>query len=388
MHIPFHKPILPNPKQIGKFLSESLDTGWLTTGPKVKQFEEKLQAYLNSNYVVCTNSCTAALHLVLAAKNITRDDHFMVPTFTFVASVEVGEYFNSKPILIDSELNGFNMDLNRVEDELKRNNKVKVIIPVHYGGQAVDIKELRYICDQYGVFILEDAAHALESVSSYGKVGNTSDAACFSFYANKNITTGGEGGAVSTNNNKLAEKIRRLSLHGINKSTWSREQVRKNKFYDVVELGYKYNMNDISGSIGLHQFEYISTWHLRRIKIAKMYLNKLSNIEGFIMPLNENIDKHAWHLFVIRMLLDKWQVNRNEIMDLLRQQGVETSVHYIPIHMQSYFKNKYNYTDQQFPNSHQLSQSVISLPIYPDLNDKQVHYIIDVLIQLWTQFSK
>ena len=243
MNIPFHRPIIP--KQIEKLYPMSVKDGWITTGPQVKAFESSLSDVLESKYVVAVNSCTAALHLALLANQYKKGDKFIAPTYTFVSTVEVGEYLGMKPILVDCDAN-YNIDLNQVEDLLKKENDIKAIIPVHFAGKTIDMLEIKKLSEQFGLFILEDAAHALESKSNYGKVGNTDDAAAFSFYANKNITTAGEGGAIATNNKKYADKVRQLSLHGMSKDGWKRFEAGGKWKYDIAALGYKYNMTDIS----------------------------------------------------------------------------------------------------------------------------------------------
>ena len=276
MDIPFHKPILP--KDVNTILHDSINSGWLTTGPKVKEFEDELSLYLESKHVIAVNSCTAALHLALAAKQLSAHDRFIAPTYTFVASVEVGEYFGSKPVLVDCDRATFNLDLNQVEDALRndKNRSIKVIIPVHFAGQSVDMLSLQEIAQRYGVFLLEDAAHALETKSDVGKIGNSADAVAFSFYANKNITTGGEGGALATNNDEIAEAVRKLSLHGISKDGWKRFAKGGNWRYDVSLLGYKYNMTDIAASFGREQLSHIQVWHARRLAIVSEYTKHLS----------------------------------------------------------------------------------------------------------------
>ena len=277
MKIPFHKPIFP--ANINSILRNSVDSGWVTTGPKVKEFETKLCDYLQVDNVIAVNSGTAALHLALAARGVGQGDKFIAPTYTFVASVEVGEYLGAEPVLVDSDPRTFNIDLNQVEDVLNKDKNIKVIIPVHFGGQAVDMKVVNQLKDEYGLFVVEDAAHALESVSTIGKVGNTSDAAAFSFYANKNITTGGEGGALATNDDKLAEKVRILSLHGMSKDGWKRYDTGGKWAYNVSELGYKYNMTDIAASFGLDQLNHVDDWYKRRFDIIQRYNEGMDNIE-------------------------------------------------------------------------------------------------------------
>jgi len=388
MKVPFHKPIFPD--DLNPILKDSTDSGWVTTGPKVKEFENKLGQYLQAKHVIAVNSGTAALHLALAAKGIGQGDKFIVPTYTFVASVEVGEYLGAEPVLVDSEPDTFNMDLDKVEEILTqdRNHKIKAIIPVHFGGQTVDMVRLNKMAEKYNLFVLEDAAHAVETVSIASKVGDTTHAAAFSFYANKNITTGGEGGALATNDSALADKVRKLSLHGMSIDGWKRFETGGKWAYDVSELGYKYNMTDIAASFGLEQMTHISDWHKRRIVIVKLYEEGMNDIDGIILPNHSNGSVHSWHLYVTRINPEKWKITRNELIDKINEKGVGTSVHYIPVHMHSYYIRKYGYKPNDFPVAKELSETVITLPLYPKMTDKQTNYVVSVLNDLWIKHGR
>jgi dTDP-4-amino-4,6-dideoxygalactose transaminase len=387
MKIPFHRPILP--KNINELLQKSTQTGWLTTGPQVSIFEDKLKQLVKAKYVVAVNSCTAALHLGLIAASLKKGDQFIVPTHTFVASAEVGEYINAIPVFVDSNLESYNMDLNQVEDALikDKSNKIKVIIPVHFAGNANDMEHIYQLSHKYGIFILEDAAHALETKSNKGKVGDTEHAAAFSFYANKNITTGGEGGAITTNNERLAKTIKSLSLHGMSRDGWKRFKIGNKWEYDVSRLGYKYNMTDISASFGIDQLKFVSEWHRKRIKTAEKYNQELINVDGIITPFFNSKTVHAWHLYVIRIIPEKWEINRNDIISKLSKLGIGTTVHYKSLHLLSYYKNKYSLMPDDFPNAKTLSETSISLPIYPDLSTDEVNYIVNSIFELWERYK-
>ncbi len=320
MKIPFHRPIFPD--DLNPIVKESTDSGWVTTGPKVNDFERYLGEYLNAEHVIAVNSGTAALHLALAAKGLNSGDKFIAPTYTFVASIEVGEYLNAEPLLVDCKTDTFNMDLNQVETILRKEKNVKAIIPVHFGGQAVEMNRLNILAKKYNTFVLEDAAHALETVSELGKIGRTNDAVAFSFYANKNITTGGEGGALATNDSELAERVRRLSLHGMSKDGWKRFQTGGKWAYDVSDLGYKYNMTDIAASFGIEQLSHINNWHKRRIEIVKQYNEGMSQIDGLTLPQHITGDVHAWHLYVIRVIPNMWEINRNDLINIINEKRI------------------------------------------------------------------
>ena len=385
MKIPFHKPILP--KNLDDLFPETIRSGWLTTGPMVKKFETQLCDYLQVEHVIALNSGTAALHLALVAKGLQPGDKFIAPTNTFAATVEVGEYLGMVPILVDSAANSFNIDLEHVEIILKKEKNITAMIPVHFAGQAVDMVRLKTLAEKFGVFVLEDAAHALEGVSNIGKIGNTDDAAAFSFYANKNITTGGEGGAMSTNDTSLAKKVRKLSLHGMSKDGWHRYKAGGSWSYDVSELGYKYNMTDVAACFGLEQLQHVQSWHRRRMEIVQLYKEELREISGFVLPGQDNQLTHAWQLFIIQIKPAEWQIGRNTLIEKLNKMGIGTAVHYIPVHMQSYYAVKYGWKPLDFPIAKQLSETVISLPLYPALQDREVNYIIDHIKELWALYS-
>ena len=384
MNIPFHKPILP--KTLELINTKSIKNGWLTTGSQVKKFEGELSNYLNAKYVVAVNSCTAALHLALAAKGFNKGDKFIVPTYTFVASVEVGEYLGMEPVFVDCDDN-FNIDIDHIDEIVRKNDKIKAIIPVHFAGRPVDMVNIFEISENKGIFVLEDAAHALESESNIGKVGDTNHACAFSFYANKNITTAGEGGAVATNNKKLAEKIRKLSLHGMSKDGWNRFKTGAKWEYDVSELGYKYNMTDIASAFGKWQMAYVNEWHKKREKIVGLYQKNFEKINGIICPKPTKLkERHGYHLYVIRVVPEKWKIGRNKIIEKLNESGIGTSVHYKPVHMQSYYQKKYGHDITDFPNAKNIFDNVITLPLYPSLSNKELNYICETLKQIWNYY--
>jgi len=384
MHIPFHKPNIPN--DLNKVFRNSVKSGWLTTGSVVEEFENRLMQFLDAEYVIGVNSCTAALHLALAARGFEKYQKFIAPTLTFVSTIECGEYLGMEPVLIDSEKDGYLIDLNQIEDIVKRDNSVKAIIPVHYAGEPVNMKFLWDLAEKYGLFILEDAAHALEADFQEEKIGNTNHAAAFSFYANKNLTTGGEGGALATNNSDLADKVRKLSLHGITKDGWNRFKTKGKWEYDIVELGYKYNLTDFSASFGLWQFAQIDQWQSRRLEIFNHYLEGLSNIKGIVLP--QNTKGHSLHLFVIQLVKNRWSISRDKFIEEMNRKGIGLAVHYKPIHQLTYYENKYDFNYNKFPRANELFESIISLPIYPSLKKSSVNYIIKCIIDLSNTFSK
>jgi len=384
INIPFHKPNLPN--NFDEIFSESIRSGWLTTGSQVMEFEKKLAQYLDVEHVIGVNSCTAALHLALAAKGFGLGQKFIVPTLTFVSTIECGEYLGMEPVLVDSDPEGFLIDLNRIEDIVSHDNTVKAIIPVHYGGEAVDIKHLMELAEKYDLFILQDAAHALETNYDGIKIGNTDHAAAFSFYANKNLTTGGEGGALSTNDSALADRIKKLSLHGITKDGWDRYKTKGNWEYDIVELGYKYNLTDFAASFGLWQIDHIDEWQKRRGEIVQQYTDGLNAVDGILLP--KKCKGHSKHLFVIQLDLERWSISRDDFFMKMNSRGIGLAVHYKPLHQLSYYKSKYDFNYDRFPRANLLFQSIVSLPIYPRLSNESINHIIDNIVDLYNSHSK
>ncbi len=382
--IPFHLPNIP--ENIEEIFSESVRSGWLTTGSQVEKLEEELTEYLHTRHVILVNSCTAALHLSLAAKGFGASQKFIIPTLTFASTIECGEYLGMEPILVDCAKNQFLIDLNQIEDIVKSDSSVKAIIPVHYAGEPVDLESIMEIADKYNLFVLQDAAHALETEHNGDKIGNTDHAAAFSFYANKNFTTGGEGGALATNDYNLAEKVKKLSLHGITKDGWNRFKTSGNWEYDIVEMGYKYNLTDYAACFGLWQIKQIENWQKRRAEIVKKYTDGLRNIESICLP--NILNGHAKHLFVIRLKLKKWSISRNSFIDKMNKRGIGLAVHYKPLHQLSYYQKKYNFNFNNYGEANSLYESIVSLPIYPNLSNSSLDYIINNIIQFHNTYSK
>ena len=383
MNIPFHRPNIP--RNLDKINTDSIKSGWLTTGSQVLKFEKKLSNYLLYKHVVALNSCTAGLHLALAAKEFNKGDKFLAPALTFVSTIECGEYLGMSPVLIDCKKDGFLIDLNFIEDKIKGDTKIKAIIPMHYGGELNDMENIISIAEKYGLFVLEDAAHAFENSFNNKKEEYLNHAVAFSFYANKNITSAGEGGALATSNKKLAHKIKKLSLHGITKDGWNRYKKFGKWEYDITELGFKYNMTDVSASFALWQWQFLKKWQSSRKDIVKRYSKGLKDVEGIILP---NIDqKHAMHLYVIRLNLELWQISRNDFIDKLNKKGIGLAVHYKPIHHLSFYKKMYKLKNDDYPRANELFNSIVSLPLYPLLSDKEVDYIIDCIKELFVKYS-
>lgn len=365
-------------------ISEVIDTlrsGWLTTGPKVKQFENDFQRYLSTKITpVAVNSATAGLHLALEALNIGPGDEVIVPTYTFTATAGVVRYLGAEVVLVDIDPKTLNIDPTVIEGAITP--RTRALIPVHFAGLACDMEAIMELAGQHGLKVIEDAAHALPSTRNKKLIGTLkTDATVFSFYANKTMTTG-EGGMIIPNNAKIAQRCRLMRLHGINRDVFSRYVSDKPEwYYDVVELGYKYNMTDIAAAIGIHQLRRIKAFHERREVIANRYLKAFSDLPLILPALPTNGDKHAWHLYVIQ-LKDKVKMSRDTFIEKMKQEGIGCSVHFIPLHLHPYWRNRYGLNKEDYPFAQAAFQRAVSLPLYYRMSDCDVDRVIDTVYKV------
>lgn len=389
-YIDFFKPHIGE-EEINE-VTECLKSGWLTTASRTKQFEKEFSEYIGQKYALALNSCTAALHLALEALGLKKNQIVLVPTMTFAATAEVVRYFDAIPILVDCNEDDLCMNMAEAERIIKdiladrkvpglpeKHGKIAGIIPVHYGGQIADILKCREICNEYRLFLVEDAAHCCPAYyknqnNKWTMVGKTADITCFSFYANKTITTG-EGGMAVTDNKKLAERMRIMSLHGISKDAWKRFTKEGSWYYEIIEPGFKYNCTDIASSLGIHQLRKADKFFELRRKTASVYSEKLADLPGVDVPVEHKNRKHAWHLYVIKIDKKICGISRNEFIDKLKKCGVGTGVHYIPLHHHPYYQKQYSYENQHFPTASSVFQKIISLPIFPGMNDLQIEKV-------------
>lgn len=386
MKVPFFRPRIGD-AEITEVL-ECLRSGWLTTGPKVKQFEADFAAYVGAQHAVAMNSATAALHLALEAIGIKRGDAVLVPTMTFAATAEVVRYFDAKPVLVDCRDEDFNMDVaelrRQAKDAIGRGERLKAVIPVHFGGQACDLRGVLQVAQEFGLKVIEDAAHCCPAeyrdtvTGAWKKVGSESDVCCYSFYANKCITTG-EGGMACTNDKSLADRMRVMALHGISKDAWKRFTAEGNWYYEIVAPGFKYNLTDIAAAIGIHQLRRADAFRHERAHIAAQYQGLLRSVGEVILPEQDNNRLHSWHLFVIRLRLDRLTIDRAAVIEALKAAGIGTSVHWIPLHMHPYYRTTYGYEPEAYPVAARLSREIISLPIFPGMTNDEINYVADTL---------
>ena len=347
----------------------TLKSDWITTGPKTFNFEEMFRKTVGSEYAIAVDSCTAALHLSLAAGGIGKGDEVITTPLTFAATSEVIIHQNATPIFVDVEKDTFNINPDEINENITK--KTKAIIPVHYGGHACQMDEIMEIARENDLMVIEDAAHAIGSKYKDKYIGNIGDMTCFSFYATKNITTA-EGGMITTNDEELAEKARILSLHGISKDAWKRYSSEGSWYYEILYSGYKYNMSDLTASIGIHQLNKLDQMQERRIEIADFYKNSFKDIPQIIIPKIKNYTKHAWHLYSILINTDLMKIGRNEFIEALKAENIGSSVHFIPLHLHPYYKEKYGFKCGDFPNAEYIYNREISLPLYPKMTDQDV----------------
>ena len=371
MNVPYFEPWITTKDK--KAVMTSLNNRWLTNGPFLKKFEKKVSSFLGTKFALGTSSATTSLHLSLRAIGIKPGDEVIVPTNTFAATENAVLYCGATPILTDVDLDTFNIS---VADIVKKISKrTKAIIPVHYGGQSCDMKEILSIGKKFNLKIIEDCAHALGATYDKKKCGSLGICGCFSFYPTKVITTG-EGGMVSTSNSTIAKKINLLRSQGMSVSANTRESSGKWK-YDIVDIGYNYRIDEMRCALGLSQMERIDLINKLRIKIAKKYDKALSKINGLITPKIKQGRNHIYHLYSIRVTSD-YHLTRDELFVKLYNSGVGCSVQYVPLHQMSYNKNRFKKT-QKFPNADLIKDQVICIPIFPKITEKQIQKVVSSL---------
>jgi len=347
---------------------DSLRSGWVTTGPKVKRFEEDMASYIGARHTIAVNSCTAALHIALTALEIGPGDDVLVPTLTFCSTANVVLHLGARPVLVDVDENG-HVCLESAEAHIT--SATRAIIPVHYAGVACDLEAVRGFADRHGIEVVEDAAHAIGCTWKNQKIGATGRAIAFSFYATKNMTTG-EGGLIATEDSKLAEHMRALSLHGMSRDAWKRYSETGSWYYEVLDAGYKDNMTDIQAAIGIHQLRKLDGFIARRQEIAARYDEAFSGLNAFDLPQRLPQRNHIYHLYTIRLKPGTLKINRAEFIDELRRLKIGTSVHFIPLHRHPLFQRITNTATERFPNAEKIYQGTLSLPLYPKMSDQDV----------------
>jgi dTDP-4-amino-4,6-dideoxygalactose transaminase len=363
---------------------DTLRSGWLTTGPKVKRLEAAFAEYVGARHAIAVNSCTAALHLALAASGVGPGDEVIVPTLTFCSTANVVVHLQARPRLVDAGPD-FNLDPVEVERALQRSQaegrQVRAMIPVHFGGQPCDLDTLGEIARRTGITIVEDAAHAAGAAYAGRKIGTFGTATAFSFYTIKNMTTG-EGGMLTCDDDQLADRLRRLSLHGMSHDAWRRYEGAGSWYYEVEDAGFKYNMSDIQAALGIHQLRRLDDFIAARERLARLYDEAFRNVDELETPFVHVGRTHAWHLYVLRLRTECLSIDRNRFIEELRRLNIGTSVHFIPVHLHPYYQRALGYRRGDFPVAEDLYQRIVSLPLYPRLEERDVRYVADAVVRL------
>ena len=362
-------------------VTEAMRSGWVTTGPVTRQFEQNLVDYLGGGLQgVAVNSATAGLHLALEALGIGPGDEVIAPTLTFTATVEVVRYLEADEVLVDVDPVTLNIDPEKIRAAITP--RTKAIMPVHYGGLACDMDAILAIAQEHGLKVVEDAAHALPTTWRGALVGQLqSDVTVFSFYANKTITTG-EGGMAVTRDAALAQRMRVMRLHGMNRDAFDRFTSKTPAwYYEVVAPGFKYNMTDVAAAMGVQQLARLPQFVQRREQLAQRYHAALAGLPLILPATAPAGDVHAWHLYVVR-LAPQARIGRDALIQGLSDRGIGTSVHYVPLHRHPYWRDRYQLTPEQFPHADAAYQAMVSLPLFTAMGDADQERVIAALHEL------
>ncbi len=369
--IPFSRPWIDDTEI--EAVSQVLASKWISTGNRVREFERAFAEYLGVKHAIAVSSCTAALHLSLVVAGIGSDDEVITTPYTFTATAEAIRYVGAKPVFVDIHPDTLNIDTSKIEQAITA--RTKAILPVHIAGIPCDMNVLQDISQRRNFTLIDDAAHAIPVEYRGQHIGSIGDLSAFSFYANKNLTTG-EGGMITTNNDAFAKPLRTMRLHGIDKDAWARQSQRNIWHYDITTEGYKYNMTDIQAAMGLCQLMKLNKQHERRRNFAQIYQTELAKFPQISTPIApDNPREHAWHLYIIQL----HNGNRDEFVETLRESNIECSVHYIPLHLFEFYQERYGYRVGDFPCAEAAFERVVSLPLHPGLTEEKIHIVIDTI---------
>ncbi len=363
---------------------ETLQSGWITTGPKTSSFENEFKSFLRARSALALNSCTGALHTALASLGIGQGDEVVTTTMTFASTVNVIEHVGARPVLVDVEADTLNINPQQIEAAMTA--RTKAIIPVHYAGHPVDLDPIYDQANKHGLYVIEDAAHAFPAEYKGRKIGSSKNPVAFSFYATKNITTA-EGGML-TGEEEFVEKARIISLHGMSHDAWKRYDKSGSWYYEVIYPGFKYNMTDIQAAIGLAQLKRVDYFQKRRREIVRAYNEAFKSQEALELPAERPEVSHAWHLYVLRLNLNVLSIGRDQFIEELKIRNIGTSVHFIPIHLHPYYSNKYGYKPEDFPIAYSNYLRILSLPLYPRMTDEDVADVIEAVLDIVKRYKR
>jgi dTDP-4-amino-4,6-dideoxygalactose transaminase len=360
-------------------VTDSLKSGWITTGPKTEEFARRFADACGVAYAVPVNSCTAALHLSLVALGIGSGDEVITSTMTFCSTANVIIHTGATPVFADIDPETLNIDPAEVKKRVT--SKTKAIIPVHYGGHPAAMDSIMEIARERGLKVVEDAAHAPFAEYKGTVLGGIGDTTCFSFYATKNLTTA-EGGMLTTNDKALYEKASAMSLHGLSNDAWDRYSEKGTWYYEVVYPGFKYNMFDIQAAMGLRQLDKYGAMQARRDEIAATYHAAFAGHPALIVPVARDHVRHVWHLYPIRLRYEDLDMDRAAFIDEMKSRNIGTSVHFIPVHLHPYYRDAYGFKLGDYPVAEDAYDRLVSLPIYPKMTDDDVQNVIEAVLDI------
>jgi dTDP-4-amino-4,6-dideoxygalactose transaminase len=383
MTVPFH--VAAVGEEEAQAAADVIRSGWLTMGQRTFEFERKFAAYVGAPHAIAVVSGTAALHLALEAFGIQAGDEVLLPTTTFTATAEVVCYLGARPVLVDVEPHTMNLD--PVDAERRITSRTKAIIPVHIAGVPCEMQQIQDLASAHGLRVVEDAAHALPASYHGTPIGALSEVTAFSFYATKTLTTG-EGGMLTTGNDQAAERMRIMRLHGIEREAWKRYSGDGSWFYQVLEAGFKYNMTDIAAAIGLVQLGKCDDLSTARHAVADRYTAAFSGIASLQVPDNHTDRKTSWHLYVLRIRPENLSIDRDRFIAELKNRGIGTSVHFIPLHLHPFYQKRFGYKPGDFPQAEAEYARAFSLPIYPTMTDAEINAVINAVSEVTHTFRR
>lgn len=376
MNIPFYQPAIGIEEE--QAVLETLRSGWITTGPRTAEFERRFAEYAGAQHAIAVSSCTAALHLSLLMLNLKPGEQVITTPFTFSATASEILHAGGEVKFVDVEPETGNINPDAIPEAVSE--KTRAILPVHFAGQPCEMDSIIELALEYDLTVIEDAAHAAESRYKNQKIGCIGDFTCFSFYATKNLTTA-EGGMVTCDNDVMAEKIRILSLHGMSKDAWKRYMpqgsTQKLDYYKILYQGYKYNMTDIQAALGIVQLERIESLWRRRDSIVQRYRSAFADMPEIELFTDNSIHHNARHLMVIKLNTGRMNIDRDTFILQLRERGIGASIHFISLHLHPFYQDSFGFKAVDFPVAADLSNRVVTLPLYPTLTDGEVDYVID-----------
>ena len=377
--LPFSRPTISR-EAIDEVVA-CLESGWITTGPRVKKFEDELKLYFKAPHALALSSATAGLHLALLALELKPGDEVITTPMTFAATLNMIVLAGGKPVLVDVEPDTYNMDVTRLAQAITK--RTRAIMPVHFAGLAVDMDPLYALAAKHGLRVIEDAAHAIGTEYKGKRIGAFGDVQVFSFHPNKNMTTG-EGGCVVTRDDKLAEKIALLRFHGMDREAWNRFGKAGSQHYEIITPGFKYNMMDIQAALGLHQLPALEGFIQRRTALAQRYQQLLADWPQWTRPGTPGYaQRHAWHLYTPLINPESAGMDRDAFMQGMKERNIGTGLHYRAVHLYPYYREQFGFKRGDFPNAETISDRIVSLPLFPGMSDADQDRAIAAMASLF-----